>query len=203
MTLLLGRKADVFLLLLLLFFLVLVRKNSETQAGLKAHQPSGYSVSGRSGMLQDRCKTRLLDAGLMLLLSALSVRLKSSITADPLSKGKSGLRDREREREAGVKGHYRWLHWGTSKAQMSCHFREKGKDARQRSFKCFRWSNSDNLILICPMRAAFTWNIFTELVCVCAQSANSRLRSLLVPRWSWKLHQRDLVCTLPQTRTNF
>lgn len=28
----------------------------------------------------------------MLLLSALSVRLKSNITADPLSKGKSGLR---------------------------------------------------------------------------------------------------------------
>lgn len=41
----------------------------------------------------------------MLLLSALSVRLKSNITADPLSKGKSGLRVgggaqpvRERER---------------------------------------------------------------------------------------------------------
>lgn len=45
----------------------------------------------------------------MLLLSALSVRLKSNIIADPLSKGKSGLgrgregeRDRGRERELKV-----------------------------------------------------------------------------------------------------
>lgn len=40
----------------------------------------------------------------MLLLSALSVGLKSNITADPLSKGKSGLREEERgerERESG------------------------------------------------------------------------------------------------------
>lgn len=33
----------------------------------------------------------------MLLLSALSVRLKSNINADPLSKGKSGLRERGSE----------------------------------------------------------------------------------------------------------
>lgn len=82
----------------LALYIKCLRLNSQAHWG--AHESTRYFDSA---ILQDRCKSQCSAARLMLLLSALSVRLKSNITADPLSKGKSGLgRERERERELKV-----------------------------------------------------------------------------------------------------
>lgn len=53
----------------------------------------GYEVSSFSGTRRETWETQLFSTRLMLLLSVPSVRLKSNITSDPLSKGKFGLRE--------------------------------------------------------------------------------------------------------------
>lgn len=75
---------------------------------------TNYPIANEVTVFKGRCAIQFHAARLVLLLSALSVRLKSNITADPLSKGKSGLRvggGREtqpvREREREVKGQRR------------------------------------------------------------------------------------------------